>query len=71
MARLLILAAIAVLGWLAWRKWLAPMMQKPRETGGYQRMVQCRECGVHVPAGEAVQHEDAVYCCEAHARGRD
>ncbi|MES1942916.1 hypothetical protein PC39_02285 [Salinisphaera sp. PC39] len=70
MARLLILAAIAFLGWLAWKKWLAPQTRSPRQSEDYRRMVRCRECGVHLPADESVRRGDADYCCEAHARNQ-
>lgn len=71
MGRLLILAAIAALGWLAWRKWLAPRPPVRREPDEFERMVSCRHCGIHVPADRAVRRGEHHYCCEAHAREAD
>jgi hypothetical protein len=32
-----------------------------------ESMVCCAVCQTYVPLSEAVQHEQHVYCCEAHA----
>ena len=57
--RLLLIAAVVWLGFHLLRKWQrrlgddtsAPPSPRPNgEAGGYQPMVRCRECGMHLPA---------------------
>lgn len=31
-------------------------------------MVACAHCGLHVPTGEAIAHQGAFYCSDAHRR---
>ena len=31
-------------------------------------MVACAHCGLHVPSGEAISHQGAYYCSDAHRR---
>jgi uncharacterized protein len=41
---------------------------RPR-AGGVEAMLQCRQCGVHFPASEAVRDPfGAVFCSEDHLR---
>ncbi len=37
---------------------------KPPQT--HVPMRQCAHCGVHLPAPEALIHDERAYCCEAH-----
>lgn len=39
--------------------------------GAPERMLACRQCGLHVPESEGVHRGEAFYCCDAHARGGD
>jgi uncharacterized protein len=32
------------------------------------RTVRCAECGVHLPAHEAIHQDGQVFCCTEHAR---
>jgi uncharacterized protein len=31
-----------------------------------ERMIECAQCGLHVPESEAVSGEGLSFCCEAH-----
>ena len=33
-----------------------------------ERMVGCRQCGVHLPVSEAVEAEGSYFCSEEHRR---
>lgn len=75
--RLLILAALVYVGWLLVKRLL-------RASGGggpggngrrradapprSERMVKCRQCGVHVPEGEAFSHRHLTFCSQEHQR---
>ena len=46
---------------------------KPADTknempAGPQSMIACAQCGVHVPAADAIQGSAGVYCSTAHRR---
>jgi uncharacterized protein len=34
-------------------------------------MVQCAQCGVHLPASDAIKGNNAVYCSLAHCQARE
>lgn len=40
--------------------------QTPPRGPQVERMVECAQCGVHIPEGEALQEGGQSYCCEAH-----
>lgn len=40
--------------------------QHPPAGPQVERMVECVQCGVHIPEGEALQDGGLTYCCEAH-----
>lgn len=63
--RLIVLAALVVVGWVVYKRYLRPADAPPREVG-YQRMVACQRCGVHLPADQALTRGDASYCCRDH-----
>lgn len=43
-----------------------------KEASAAEKMVQCRHCGVHFPASDAITDiGGAVFCCEAHRRSRN
>lgn len=71
-----LLWALAI--WLAWR-WLtasgrAAAATEARAAAGSERMVQCAQCGVHLPESEAVGGEGGFFCCNEHrlaTRARD
>lgn len=38
----------------------------PREPAGPETMVRCAECGVHLPASQALPGRGGVFCSQAH-----
>lgn len=50
------------------RKTEEPRRPRPSDgAGAAQDMVRCARCGVHLPAGDAVQAGGATYCGTEHA----
>lgn len=67
MKYLLLVLAILALVWLirgARRRDVPPAA--PHREAGVQPMVACRQCGVHLPAHEALPGRGGVFCGEAH-----
>ncbi len=70
--RLLIIAALIYLVWRVVKSLLSERRRRDNSTGGVsarsQKMVKCRQCGVHVPEREAFQHQDLAFCSQDHQR---
>jgi uncharacterized protein len=66
---LLVFLVVLVLAW-RWRTWRESVqLQKGRQPPtppAAAPMVACRQCGVHIPANEAVTGAQGTYCCVAH-----
>ena len=65
---ILILAVLAV--YFLWRGFRRPV-GRAKGTGTSsegERMVDCSECGVHLPISEAIQSQGRYFCCEEHRR---
>jgi uncharacterized protein len=70
MGKLLVLALVGVVFYLVWRG-LARRARtgRGRDPGAdVERMVGCRQCGVHLPISEAVEAEGNYFCSEEHRR---
>ncbi|GAA5111816.1 PP0621 family protein [Alloalcanivorax gelatiniphagus] len=70
--RLLILAAVVYLGWRLARRLLNA---SGGASGGgrdaaprSEKMIKCRQCGVHVPEGESFRHRGLAFCSQEHQR---
>lgn len=66
----LVIVAIVVLLWLlkgafAARRGGGPAAP-PKKKGAAAPMLQCAECGVHLPRDEALPGKGGVYCSDAH-----
>lgn len=66
----LLIIAIALVVWLAWKKRSLPSGKAstpappaPREP---EQMVVCAHCGVHLPVSDSVIEQDRHFCSEAH-----
>lgn len=65
---------ILLLGYLAWQLIKATLartrrLRSPageREAQQSETMLPCAQCGVHVPASQALQHRNLAFCCQAH-----
>lgn len=68
--RLLLLAAIAFIGWRLYRLLKtrggrdSVEARQPRP----EDMVECAHCAVHIPRSQALAADGRWYCCEAHRR---
>lgn len=66
---LLVFLVVLVIAW-RWRAWreAAQLEKKNSNTGSSvsTEMVQCRQCGLHLPANEAVAGKLGRYCSHAH-----
>ena len=66
MARLLTLIALFVLAWWLWQRFTRPKTRHPPTAAKSQPMVRCARCGMHVPQGEALAHDNRWYCSRDH-----
>jgi len=71
MKYLLVFFVVAVAIWLWRRNRQEEMNEPPRRpptppAGTPQAMLRCAHCGLHLPAADAIQGPDGVYCCAAH-----
>jgi uncharacterized protein len=66
---LLTLIALFALFWLlrsSLRRMRAPPPTAPPEAAAPQAMLACAQCGVHLPANEALPGRGGVFCGAAH-----
>jgi len=70
MSKLLIVLAAALVLYLLWRGWRrdAGMRKDPGPGADGERMVDCGQCGVHLPLSEAIQSQGRYFCSEEHRR---
>ncbi|APW45715.1 PP0621 family protein [Rhodoferax antarcticus] len=68
MRGLLLLAAVLVIVWL-WRS-RAGSVKPDRATRAaepqLEDMVRCQQCGLHLPAADAITGRQGSYCCAEH-----
>ncbi len=69
MGKLLILVLVALAAYFLWRG-LRRAERTPREArrGDGERMVDCSQCGVHLPVSEAVEAKGRYFCSDEHRR---
>jgi len=70
MGKLLVLVLVGVVFYLVWRG-IARRARtgRDRDPGTEaERMVGCRQCGVHLPVSEAVEADGSFFCSEEHQR---
>ncbi|MGI9133515.1 MAG: PP0621 family protein [Rhodoferax sp.] len=69
MRYLLLLIVLVLLVW-RWRSLWAPARRTPTQTHAASsiEMRQCRQCGVHLPASEAVAGNLGHYCSQDHRK---
>lgn len=62
---------LIVLAWLSRNKKKSASSSQARDASaqGAERMLQCRYCGLHIPASEALLHSSGdAFCSEEHKR---
>lgn len=83
MGKLLSWILLAFIGWLLWKFVVISQRKAGRAASAdasrhppedrVEKMVACAQCGVHLPASDAVEVGGQHYCCvehrDAHARG--
>ena len=71
MLRWLVLAAAVFAAiWLLRRSFGRPDREQPRDpaAGNPARLVNCANCGVHLPPSEALEDAGKFYCSDQHRR---
>ena len=67
--RLLVFVLVFWAGWRLWQYWQGAQNQRIEETrnkSGHENMVRCEQCGVHLPASEAIQSGKLHFCSIEH-----
>jgi uncharacterized protein len=77
MKYLLVLAVVVVAIWF-WRRGRQeemrsrpPPPQTPPAVGAPKAMVRCAYCGLHLPATDAINGPDGIYCSAAHRKAAE
>jgi uncharacterized protein len=70
MSKLLIVVAAALVLYFLWRglRRDAGVRKEPGARADGERMVDCGQCGVHLPLSEAIQSQGRYFCSEEHRR---
>jgi uncharacterized protein len=70
MGKLLVLVLVGVVFYLVWRGVARRARTDRGRCSGVEaeRMVGCRQCGVHLPISEAVEADGNYFCSEEHRR---
>lgn len=70
MGKYLLLALLAVVVYFLWRGFHRASGPHGRGRGdnGAERMVDCSQCGVHLPLSDAVGEDGRYFCSEEHRR---
>jgi len=69
--RLIVIVAIIWLVYRIYQNWQAsrPIASKQQpKLNEVENMVQCSNCGVHLPEQEALIQNKLFYCCKAHKK---
>ncbi|WP_114417945.1 PP0621 family protein [Marinospirillum perlucidum] len=66
--RLLVFVLVFWAGWRLWQYWqqARPSEKTSDKDDPGPKMVKCQECGVHLPADEAIQSGDLHFCSIDH-----
>ena len=67
--RLLVFVLVFWAGWRLWQYWQGFQNQRVEDQqggNGHESMVKCEQCGVHLPASEAIKSGKLHFCCIEH-----
>jgi uncharacterized protein len=68
MGKLLILVLVGLVAYLLWRGLRRDTGATQKPPAGGERMVDCSQCGVHLPVSEAVEAKGRYFCSDEHRR---
>lgn len=68
MKYLLFLLVLGAGLWLLWRQFGRPRVPPEERQKKSESMVQCAQCGLHLPHSEALLGKGGVFCDEHHRR---
>jgi uncharacterized protein len=68
MGKLLILVLVALAAYFLWRGLRPGGGRPPEAKADGERMVDCSQCGVHLPVSEAVEAKGRYFCSDEHRR---
>jgi uncharacterized protein len=68
MGKLLILVLVALAAYFLWRGLRRDGEPPKKSAGDGERMVDCSQCGVHLPVSEAVEAKGRYFCSDEHRR---
>ena len=66
LARTLVIAAMAVLVYYLYRRWVNAQTAARERPPQPTTMKKCAQCGLHLPEKEAVSQNQLYFCSEAH-----
>lgn len=67
--RLVVFVLVFWAGWRLWQYWQGFQNQRVEDQqgkDGHESMVKCQQCGVHLPASEAIKSGGHHFCCIEH-----
>jgi len=68
MGKLLIIVLVGFVAYLLWRGFRRGGAAPPGARADGERMVDCSQCGVHLPVSEAVEAQGRYFCSDEHRR---
>lgn len=66
LARTLVIAAMAVLVYYLYRRWVDAQKPANSTPAKPHAMRKCSHCGLHLPEKEAISHNTLYFCSEEH-----
>lgn len=70
MGKYLLLLVFGIVAYLLWKglRRNGSASCRDRSSRDAERMVDCSQCGVHLPVSEAVSGDGRYFCCDEHRR---
>ena len=68
MGKLLILVLVGLVAYVLWRGFRRDGEARREPPADGERMVDCSQCGVHLPVSEAVEARGRYFCSDEHRR---
>lgn len=68
MGKLLILVLVVLVVYFLWRGLRRDGEPRRKPPADGERMVDCSQCGVHLPVSEAVEAKGRFFCSDEHRR---